>query len=322
MKTSVIKEESGKKTVYKRSRISFTKTRVENIIFNTLNIAFMCVLAIATLYPFWNTIVISFNQAIDTLRGGIYVWPRAWSLQNYNAVFATGTVFQAFLISVARTVIAVITNLLLTTMLAYALSRKEFIIRKPITTIIVLTMYVNAGIIPGYMLIKSLGLLNNFLVYVIPGMLSAFNFIVIRTYIHSIPEAIIESARMDGAGDFRILFQLIFPLCRPVLATIALFVAVGAWNSWFDTFLYASSKQYLSTLQFELMKLLSASMNQSRTAADIGAAGMMGDASYSVVTPLAIRAAITVVAAVPILIVYPFLQRHFIAGLNVGGVKE
>jgi len=183
-------------------------------------------------------------------------------------------------------------------------------------------MYISAGLIPHYFLIKNLGLINNFLVYIIPGLIGAFNFIVIRTYIGTIPESLIESAKIDGAGDFRIFLRILLPLITPVLATVALFVAVGAWNSWFDTMLYASSRQELSTLQYELMKLLSSSQAQSKSAADIGAMGMAKDFASSMVTPVSIRAAITVVAAVPILIVYPFLQRHFVTGLAVGGVKE
>lgn len=291
-----------------------------DVLFNTFNAIFMTVLAIVTLYPFLNTIAVSFNDGLDTLRGGIYIWPRMFSLQNYKAVFFSGTVYNAFFISVARTVLSTVFNLFLTTMLSYTLSRKEFVLRKPITIICVLTMYFNAGLIPNYFLIKGLGLLNNFWVYVIPTLISAFNMVVIRTYILSIPESLVESARIDGAGDFKIFIKVIFPLCKPCLATIALFVAVGAWNSWFDTFIYCSSKQELSTLQYELMKLLSSTSNANSNPAMAAGVGATGQSSL--VTPLSIRAAITIVAAMPIVVVYPFLQKYFIVGLNVGGVKE
>ncbi|MNJ39828.1 L-arabinose transport system permease protein AraQ [compost metagenome] len=150
-------------------------------------------------------------------------------------------------------------------------------------------------------------------------MVSAFNLIVIRTYIYTIPESLIESARIDGAGDFKIFWRIMLPLCKPVLATIALFVAVGAWNSWFDAFLYTSSKQELSTLQFELMKLLSSSMNANSNPSVANGVGME---HVSQVTPISIRAAVTIVASVPILMVYPFMQKYFVVGLNVGSVKE
>lgn len=292
---------------------------IEPLIFNTVNTIFMIILVIVTLYPFLNTIVVSFNAGNDTIRGGLYLWPRQFTLQNYKAVFVSGTIYNAFGISVARTVISTLLNIVLTTMLAYTVSRKEYIFRKPITTIFVLTMYFNAGLIPNYFLIKELHLLNNFLVYVIPSMISAFNLIVIRTYIYTIPESLVESARIDGAGDFKIFWRIIFPLCKPVLATIALFVAVGSWNSWFDAFIYTSSTQELSTLQYELMKLLSSSMNAN---SNPSVANGVGAHLVEQVTPLSIRAAITVVASVPILLVYPFLQKYFVVGLNVGSVKE
>ncbi|WP_223830816.1 carbohydrate ABC transporter permease [Paenibacillus polymyxa] len=292
---------------------------LEPFIFNTLNTIFMIILVIVTLYPFLNTIVVSFNAGNDTIRGGLYLWPREFTLQNYKAVFVSGTIYNAFLISIARTVLSTLLNIFLTTMLAYALSRRNFVFRKPITTIFVLTMYFNAGLIPGYFLMKDLNLINSFFVYVLPSMISAFNLIVIRTYIYTIPESLVESAKIDGAGDFKIFWRIILPLCKPVLATIALFVAVGAWNSWFDAFLYTSSQQELSTLQYELMKLLSSSMNANSNPSVANGVGMQ---NATQVTPVSIRAAITVVASIPILVVYPFMQKYFVVGLNVGSVKE
>lgn len=297
------------------------RRRLEPILFNTFNTLFMIGLVIVTLYPFLNTIVVSLNAGNDTIRGGIYLWPREFTWQNYKAVFASGTIYDAFWISVARTVLSTLLNLGLTTMLAYTLSRKEYVFRKPITLVFILTMYFNAGLIPGYFLMKDLHLLNTFWVYVIPTMISAFNMIVIRTYIGTIPESLVESARIDGAGDFKIFVRIIFPLCKPVLATIALFVAVGAWNSWFDAFIYTSSHQELSTLQYELMKLLSSSMNANGNPAVSNGVGMT-QGSVNMVTPISIRAAVTVVASVPILLVYPFMQKYFVVGLNVGSVKE
>ncbi|MRN51706.1 carbohydrate ABC transporter permease [Paenibacillus monticola] len=295
---------------------------MEPILFNTFNTIFMIILVTVTLYPFLNTIAVSFNAGNDTIRGGIYLWPRIWTTQNYKAVFVTGTIYDAFWVSVARTVLSTILNIFLTTMLAYTLSRKEYVFRKSITVIFVLTMYFSAGLIPGYFLIKNLHLLNSFWVYVLPSMVSAFNMIVIRTYIGTIPESLLESAKIDGAGDFKIFIRIIFPLCKPVLATVALFVAVGAWNSWFDAFLYTSSRQELSTLQYELMKLLSSTMNSNSNPNVAAGVGMNQNSAQAMVTPLSIRAAVTIVASVPILVVYPFMQKYFVVGLNVGSVKE
>ena len=203
-------------------------------------------------------------------------------------------------------------------MLAYALSRREYVLRKFITTAFVLTMYISAGLIPNYLLIqRTLGLSKSFWVYIIPTMISCFNMIVIRTYILGLPEALVESARIDGAGDFYLFWRIIFPLCMPVLATVALFVAVGAWNSWFDTYLYNAGKTKLHTLQYLLKMKLATTVNSSN-AAKTSADAM---ARTNMTTPITIRAAITVVSAAPILVIYPFMQRYFVVGLNVGSVK-
>jgi len=294
------------------------KWTVEQIIFTTLNTTFLLALAALMIYPLLNTLAISLNDGMDAVRGGIGIWPRVFSLQNYNVVFNMHTIYQAFLMSVLKTVVVVATNLFFTSMLAYALSRKEFIFRRPITLIFVLTMYFDAGLIPNYLLIKDLGMLNSFQAYWVPTIISAFNLIILRTYIKSIPEEIIESARIDGAGEFRTWWQIVMPLCKPALAVVGLFVAVGSWNAWLDTLLYNSGDPALSTLQYELQKLLASSMNAGmNSVAATGSAASGGQ----VTTPIALRSAITMVAAVPILFVYPFLQKHFVSGLVIGSVK-
>lgn len=297
------------------------KLTAENVIFTTLNTTFLILLCAIMLYPMLNTLAISFNESNDTVKGGIYLWPRVWSFNNYRVVFKMDTIYGAFNMSVLRVIANVISNLIFTSMLAYAISRKEYIFRKSVTLIFVLTMYFNAGLIPNYLLIRDLGMINTFSVYWIPNIISAFNLIVIRTYIRTIPESFIESAKIDGAREFTIFAKVIVPLIVPTLATIALFVAVGSWNSWFDTFLYNSGKQSLSTLQYELQKLLSNAMNagnRNSGGADASAAG----GSSRTVTAQSIRASITIVASVPILVVYPFLQKYFVTGLAIGGVKE
>jgi putative aldouronate transport system permease protein len=255
---------------------------------------------------------------MDTIRGGVTFWPRKFSTYNYEVIFRTGEIPRAFLISVARTLINLVTSVFFTAMIAYALSRNEFVMRKPFTFILILSMYVNAGLIPTYFLIRSLKMINTFWVYIIPGIVNAFNFVVMRTYMRTLPESIIESARIDGYGDFYIFMRIVLPLCLPVLATIGLFVAVGSWNAWFDTMIYNSGNVRLHTLQYKLMEYLQSSQTQGRTAAD----AMSLSYQQNTVTPMSIRAAITVIASVPILVVYPFMQRFFVVGLNVGGVKE
>ena len=306
-------------SVVNRSIIN-KKLNTENIIFTTLNTTFLILLSIAMVYPLLNTLAISFNDGMDSVRGGIYLWPRMFTLKNYQVVFHMDTIYGAFVVSVTKTIVIVVTNLFFTSMLAYTISRREYIFRKPITVIFVLTMYFNAGLIPNYMLIKDLDMINTFTVYWLPNIISAFNLIVIRTNMKTIPESFIESAKIDGAREFRIFWQIIMPLCLPTLATIALFVAVGSWNSWFDTFLYNSAKQNLSTLQYELQKLLASAMTAGNSMQGANSAAKAGAAN--VTTSQSIRAAITIVAAVPILVVYPFLQRYFVNGLAIGGVKE
>lgn len=296
------------------------KKHKRDLAFPIVNTIVLFLLMFLTLYPVLNTVAISFNDGIDAVRGGIGLWPRVFSVEAYKSLLSDKLTYNAFGISVARTVITTVLNIFLTSMLAFALSRKEYVLRKPITFIVVLTMYVNAGLIPNFLLIqKTLNLSKTFWVYIIPTMFSCFNMIVIRTYIIGLPEALAESARIDGANDLRIFWQIIFPLCMPVLATVALFVAVGSWNQWFDTQLYNGSKKNLYSLQYLLKMKLATSMNTTNAANT--SVDALASTSASKSTPVTVRCAITVVSALPILIVYPFLQRYFVTGMVLGGVK-
>ena len=289
-----------------------------DVVFPIVNAVILVLLMFVTLYPVINTLAISFNDGTDALKGGIGLWPRVFSTTSYKSILSDPAVYQAAWISASKTVITTILNLFWTGMLAYTLTRREYVLRKVITTMLVLTMYINAGLIPNYLLItKTLHLQKSYWVYIIPTMFSCFNMVVLRTYIAGLPEALVESARIDGAGDIRIYWQIIFPLCKPVLATVALFVAVGSWNSWFDTHLYNASKANLHSLQYLLkMKLATtqASANAAKTSAD-------ALKSTTQTTPVTIRCAITVISTVPILVVYPVLQRYFVTGMVLGSVK-
>lgn len=300
------------------------KTLISNIIFDIIIAITLAFVVIVTVYPFWNTIAISFNDGLDSIKGGIKLIPRKWTLQNYTVLFETDYIFKAGLVSISRTILQTVLSVFCTSMLAYALSRKEFIIKKPLTTIIVISMYVNAGLIPSYMLMKNLHLINNYMVYIIPSMVDIFNFILVRTYINGLPDSFVESARIDGASEFKIFISIIMPLIVPSIAMICLFVAVGAWNSWFDTYLYNSGRKELHSLQYVLMSFLQASQSQSKSASDAGAAALAaaGGAVAAQVTPIAIRSSITMVATLPILFVYPFVQKYFVVGMTIGGVKE
>jgi len=301
----------------KTRRIHRTK---EDIILDFVVYTSLIFLVIITLYPFLNTLAVSFNDALDSSKGGIYLRPRKFTLYNYRSLLSRQQIFHASLISVLRTVLSTLFCTFSTAMVAYTLSRKEFVFRKLFSFIYVLTMYIDGGLIPNYFLIRNLGLTNNFWVYVLPGLVTAFNLIVIRTYINGLPESLIESARVDGAGEFTIFTRIVLPLCKPVLATIALFVAVANWNAWFDTFLYNSSNPQLSTLQYELMKVLQSANTMTGSLEQALAQAATG--SMQTITPRAIRATMTVIVTVPIAVVYPFLQRYFVHGLTLGGLKE
>ena len=300
------------------------QTQISNIIFDTIIFLTLAFVVVATVYPFWNTVAISFNEGLDALKGGIKLWPRRFTWQNYANLFTTDEIFHAGIISVTRTIIQTVLCVFCTSMMAYALSRKEFVIRRPLTSIIVISMYVNAGLIPGYMLIKNLHLIGKYSVYIIPCLVDVFNFILVRTYINGLPDSFVESARIDGANEFKIFMSIIMPLIVPSIAMISLFVAVNAWNSWFDSYLYCSNKPSLDSLQYVLMSYLQASQNQSASAADAGsmAVAASSGAMTSMSTPISIRSSITVVATLPILVVYPFVQKYFVVGMTIGGVKE
>ena len=294
------------------------KAKRRDVVFPIVNTCILILICFITLFPVLNTVAYSFNDGMDALRGGIGIWPRVFSTEAYTSMLNDPATYKAFGISVSKAVLTTLLNLFFTSMLAYALSRREYVLRKFITVILVLTMYVNAGLIPNYLLVgKFLGLRNTYWVYIIPTMFSCFNMIVIRTYISGLPDALVESAKIDGAGDLRAFFQIILPLCLPVLATVALFVAVGAWNSWFDTYLYNGSKKDLYSLQY-LLKMKLATTQSSSNSANATADALQ---QQNRVTPVVVRSAISVISAVPILIVYPFLQKYFVTGMALGAVK-
>ena len=291
------------------------KRSLEDRIISVLIAIFMIVFITVTLYPVINTLAISFNDGIDAVRGGIYLWPRKFTMKNYTTVLAMQNLVTGAKITVARTVIGTFTALFANALLAYVVSRKRFLFKAQLSFFWVITMYVNGGMIPIFMLYKNLHLTGSFWVYIVPGMIGAWNMLVLRTYMLGLPDSLEESAQLDGAGYLTIFWKIISPLCKPVYATVALFVAVGQWNSWFDAMLYNRMKTEYTTLQYELMKLLSSVMQQSGTADT-------AKNSTAAITPITIRSAATVVTMLPIICLYPFLQRYFVTGLTIGGVKE
>ena len=283
----------------------------DNILDYILLVVFIFII-ILTLYPFLNVLAISFNDPIDTMRNINFIFPRQFTLSNYTYVFKENDLMTPMMLSVARTLLGAGFGVVCTAMLAYVLSRKDFYFNKPFTILFVITMYVSGGLIPEYLLLMiTLKMGNNFLVYIIPGLIWVYNIILVRSFIEGLPIALQEAARVDGANDFIIWAKIILPLCKPVLATVALFMAVGQWNSFMDTYLYAKK---LPTLQYVLYEI----MESATIKIDPHAAEQIRNA----VSPLSVRMAITIIATVPIIIVYPFLQKYFVGGMTVGAVKD
>ncbi len=291
------------------------KTSVGDKIFVVCNIVFMVLFVVITLYPILNTLAISFNDGIDAVKGGIHLIPRKFSTKNYESVFAMRNLTTGLFVSVARTVLGTLIGVVVNAILAFLVSRKRFLLKKSLTAFWVFTMYVNGGMIPVLLLYKNLKLTSTFWVYVIPGLISAFNMLVMRTFMEGIPDSLEEAAQIDGAGYTTIFVKVLSPLCKPMYATIALFIAVGHWNSWFDTMLYNRMSSEYTTLQYELMKLLSSVTSQSSKSDPNSGEGAN-------VQPVSVRAAATMVTMAPIICLYPFLQKYFVAGLTIGGVKE
>ena len=291
------------------------KSSTADIAFTVFNSIFMILFVVITLYPVINTLAISLNDGTDALKGGIYLLPRKFTFKNYTTVLQKNNLITGAFITVARTIIGTVTALVMNAILAFIVSRPRFMFRKQLSLFWVITMYVNGGLIPTFILFKNLGLTNSFWVYIVPGMISAFNMLVIRTYMNGLPDSLVESAQLDGAGYTTIFFFFISPLCKPVYATVALFVAVGQWNSWFDAMLYNRMSGEYTTLQYELMKLLSSVTSTGATAETMKNA-------VGAVTPASVRAAATIITMLPIICIYPFLQKYFVTGLTLGGVKE
>ena len=278
----------------------------------------LSLLFIITFYPFWNIFVLSLNDATASLRGGLMLWPRVFSIDSYKAVLSDTALLSSLKVTLLRTAVGVPMNLLAVTTLAYALSQRDLIGRRQINLLFVFTMYFSGGLIPTYMIVKWLGLIDNFLVYLLPGLYNVYWMILVRTYMEGLPYSMIESARIDGANDIQIFAKVVLPSCAPVVATIGLFSAIYHWNAWYDSYIY-TNKPVLETLSNALIKIL----NQYQTGAMMTQAQQMAAASKRLpVSSESIRMTVTMVTTIPIILVYPFVQKYFIKGMMLGSVKE
>ena len=285
--------------------------------FDWINYTVMVLLAFIMIYPLWYCVAGSLNEGMDYLRGGVFLWPRKWTLANYKAVFLDSAILNAFWVTIWKCLVGTVTSVLCTAMVAYAITRPKLRLKKLYIPFIMLTMFFSGGLIPYFILIVDLGLYDSFWVYVIPTMFSAYNMIIIQSFMRELPSELIESAKLDGASEYRIFFQMILPLSKPVLATIALFTVVTHWNSYFDSMMYTSSQE-LQTIQLFLKKVIT----DPSVSRGLGSAATIAIPDQAAtLTPQVVKLATMVVTALPVVCIYPFLQRYFVKGVTVGAIK-
>lgn len=298
------------------SRPFYIKQTRTGKVFDIVNAVIMFCFMIIVVYPFINVLAISFNNGQDAVKGGIYLWPRKFTLANYEYVLHGMTLIRGTLVSVMRTVIGTVTGVLCSALLGYIVSCKNFAGRKFMRILFIITMYFGGGLIPTYLLMTKLGLVNTLTVYWLPSLFSAYYMLLTASYIQNIPDALFEAARVDGASEIRIFTQFVIPLSVPMLACIAIYIGVGQWNSWFDVNLYSKNGRW-DNLQIILYRML----NQASAMADMTDSTMLSE-KMRTIQPLTIRSAITVVVVTPIVIIYPFFQKYFVSGMTLGAVKQ
>lgn len=280
----------------------------------------LALLGFAVFYPFWNAAVISFNEGMDTIKGGVTFWPRNFTLSNYEVVFKDSRLINGFVISILRTVIGTLGATLWTAIFAYGMSRRDLVGRKFYMLMSIFTMYFGGGLIPYFMLIRDLKLFNTFWVMVVPGLISVWNMIIFRTFFRGMPASLEESARIDGCSNWGVFFRIILPLSGPVLATLGLFTAVYHWNDWFAPGIFINEPD-LMPIQTKLQQILNSNiMSEQMSQMDPSAAAHIN--KMRSVTTQSLSMATMMVATVPILCVYPFLQKYFVKGVMIGSLKE
>lgn len=273
----------------------------------------MMILALITLYPFWHVLMYSLSDPHQVMGGGILLFPRGFSLTSFQLLLDSNGVFDAYKNSIIRLVAGTTLNVLMTSLLAYPLSMKRFIGRRAITLFIFFTMLFQGGMIPSYLLVQSLGLLDSIWALIIPGAISAWNFFIMKNFFQAISPEIEESANIDGATPLKTLFLIMLPLSKPVIAAIALFYAVYHWNSYFDAVLYINSQDN-QVLQVFLRNMLNSSSLQQ-----LGGTGSFGNIHN--VTEESVKMATVVISILPMLFIYPFVQKYYVKGIMIGGVK-
>ncbi|WP_084411461.1 carbohydrate ABC transporter permease [Paenibacillus glacialis] len=289
------------------------KEDLDSRIFNTINIILLFIFTVIIVVPLWNVIISSFSSGKSLAEGGFIFWPKEFSLENYRAVFQDESILQSFFISISKTFIGVVTHVFFCAMVGYGLSKRYIRGRKLYVAMGVITMFFSGGMIPTYLLIKSLGLLDSFWVYIIPALYSFYDVIILMNFFRNVPDSLEESAKIDGAGDWRVFLKIFIPLSMPAMATIALFNGVGQWNDFMTTKLYITD-QALYPLQMKLYEIIVQSQTQSMQ--------NIGGSAIIETTTKGVQLATIVITTLPIVVIYPILQRYFISGMMLGAVKE
>ncbi|MEK0314672.1 carbohydrate ABC transporter permease [Cohnella sp. 56] len=282
--------------------------------FSIVNYVFLSLFCLLAIYPMIYVLAGSLNDGNDYMRGGVYFFPRQFSLASYKIVFGDERLYTGFTITLLRTVLGTIASVLFTAMVAYAMSRQKLVGRSVYSWIFLFTMFFGGGLIPYFLVLKFLHLLNTFWVFVIPTMFSVFNMIIMQSFFRELPEEMLESASLDGAGDFGMFARLALPLSMPVLATVAMWNGVWHWNEFYDAMLFTNNDK-LMTLQLYMMKLIKESDMISANSQFIPPQARR---AFSVTT---VRMAAIIISTIPILFVYPFMQRYFVTGIMVGSLK-
>lgn len=267
--------------------------------------------AVLTFYPMWYVVVGSFSEGADYMKGGVYFFPRVFTLENYKVIVSSQAVWWSIGVTVARCALGPTISVLFTAFVAYGMSRKELRFKKLFNFAGIFTMFFSGGLIPYYLLCKILGFINNFLVYIIPGAYSVYNMILIRSFFRNIPEELHEATVLDGASEYLIFFKFMIPLSMPILTTIFLWSLVAHWNDYLTSMLYLPTATRLHTLQYVLQKIISN--------ADGSSDSLLG--TSSTVTSESISFAAMVFGTIPMLVMYPFMQKHFVSGIYVGSLK-
>lgn len=299
--------------VKKRNGIRRTK---EDWIIDIVIYIVMIFVLVLTVYPFYYELVLSLNDGMDAYRGGIYLWPRVFTLDNYRELFSDSGWLTAIGVSVARTMLGTLFGVFVTSIVAYALSFEHVLFRGVYYKLYIFTMYFSGGIIPFYIVLRTLGFINNFMVYVIPGMLNVYYMLILISFYRETPRALYESAWLEGANDLQVFWHIALPISKASLATIALFFAVNQWNSWMDSVYYVT-KDSLRPMAYKMMVII----QRNSVSLDMQAMMASSGQSSSSVTTSSIQAAAMILAVVPILCVYPFVQKYFVKGVLIGSVK-